>query len=172
MCRYLISKSAARHELISLVINTLQSIEVGQWLYYVDKPDKNGIVTDRNNQSNLNFNFINASQLEFEFSHRYVFLENDFDPTGVNEKNPIKVGGYNTKEIQISYNSTSSKKFRSETTINYGGFYNGEKLSIDTKLNYRVDKLMQASLKLGIDKISENKFFVFTYFFVYLFCHY
>jgi len=137
--------------------NTLQSIEVGQWLYYVDKPDKNGIVTDRNNQSNLNFNFINASQLEFEFSHRYVFLENDFDPTGVNEITPIKVGGYNTKEIQISYNSTSSKKFRSETTINYGGFYNGEKLSIDTKLNYRVDKLMQASLNLGVDKIDLPK---------------
>ena len=32
-----------------------------------------------------------------------------------------------------------------------------EKLSIDTKLNYRVDKLMQASLKLGIDKIDLPK---------------
>jgi hypothetical protein len=137
--------------------NTLQSIEIGQQLYYVDKPDKNGLVTDKNIETNLNFNFINASQIEIEFSNRYVFLEYDFDPTGVNEKTPIKEGGYNSKEIEIRYSSTSSNKFRFETDINYGGFYNGEKYSLETELNYRVDKLMQASLELGVDKILLPK---------------
>ena len=136
---------------------SLQSIEIEQQIYYVDKPGENGLVTDRNIESNLNFNFINASQLEFEFSNRYVFLEYAFDPTGVNKKTPIKIGGYHTKEYEIRYNSTSSKKFRYETNLNYGGFYRGEKYSMDASINYRLDKLMQASLSFGFDRILLPK---------------
>ena len=88
---------------------------------------------------------------------RYVFLEYAFDPTGVNGNTPIQNGGYKTKELEIRYNSTSSKKFRFETNLSFGGFYNGDKYSIDTELNFRVDKLMQASLDFEFDRIILPK---------------
>ena len=50
-----------------------------------------------------------------------------------------------------------SKVYKSIPEESLRGFYNGEKYSIDTKLNYRIDKLMQASLKLGVDKILLPK---------------
>ena len=133
---------------------SLQSIEFGPQLYYIDKPGLNNQVTDRRLSANLSFNFKNMSGIDFEFSNSYIFLENNFDPTGANENSPINRGGYETRQIEIEYGSTNRRKFRFKSNINIGGYFNGEKYSISNDFNFRIDKLMQASLKFRYDKID------------------
>ncbi len=133
---------------------SLQSIEFGPQLYYIDKPGLNNQVTDRRLSANLSFNFKNMSGIDFEFSNSYIFLENNFDPTGANENSPINRGEYETRQIEIEYGSTNRRKFRFKSNINVGGYFNGEKYSISNDFNFRIDKLMQASLKFRYDKID------------------
>lgn len=133
---------------------SLQSIEFGPQLYYIDKPGLNNQVTDRRLSANLSFNFKNMSGIDFEFSNSYIFLENNFDPTGANENSPINRGEYETRQIEIEYGSTNRRKFRFKSNINIGGYFNGEKYSISNDFNFRIDKLMQASLKFRYDKID------------------
>ena len=133
---------------------SLQSIEFGPQLYYIDKPGLNNQVTDRRLSANISFNFKNMSGIDFEFSNSYIFLENNFDPTGANENSPINRGEYETRQIEIEYGSTNRRKFRFKSNINIGGYFNGEKYSISNDFNFRIDKLMQASLKFRYDKID------------------
>ena len=133
---------------------SLQSIEFGPQLYYIDKPGLNNQVTDRRFSANLSFNFKNMSGIDFEFTNSYIFLENNFDPTGANENSPINRGEYETRQIEIEYGSTNRRKFRFKSNINIGGYFNGEKYSISNDFNFRIDKLMQASLKFRYDKID------------------
>ena len=133
---------------------SLQSIEFGPQLYYIDKPGLNNQVTDRRLSANLSFNFKNMSGIDFESTNSYIFLENNFDPTGANENSPINRGAYETRQIEIEYGSTNRRKFRFKSNINVGGYFNGEKYSISNDFNFRIDKLMQASLKFRYDKID------------------
>jgi hypothetical protein len=133
---------------------SIQSIEFGPQLYYIDKPGLNNQVTDRRLSANLSFNFKNMSGIDFEFTNSYIFLENNFDPTGANENSPINRGAYETRQIEIEYGSTNRRKFRFKSNINIGGYFNGEKYSISNDFNFRIDKLMQASLKFRYDKID------------------
>ena len=133
---------------------SIQSIEFGPQLYYIDKPGLNNQVTDRRLSANLSFNFKNMSGIDFEFTNSYIFLENNFDPTGANENSPINRGAYETRQIEIEYGSTNRRKFRFKSNINIGGYFNGEKYSISNNFNFRIDKLMQASLKFRYDKID------------------
>ena len=133
---------------------SIQSIEFGPQLYYIDKPGLNNQVTDRRFSANLSFNFKNMSGIDFEFTNSYIFLENNFDPTGANENSPINRGSYETRQIEIEYGSTNRRKFRFKSNINIGGYFNGEKYSISNDFNFRIDKLMQASLKFRYDKID------------------
>ena len=133
---------------------SIQSIEFGPQLYYIDKPGLNNQVTDRRFSANLSFNFKNMSGIDFEFTNSYIFLENNFDPTGANENSPINRGSYETRQIEMEYGSTNRRKFRFKSNINIGGYFNGEKYSISNDFNFRIDKLMQASLKFRYDKID------------------
>ena len=133
---------------------SIQSIEFGPQLYYIDKPGLNNQVTDRRLSANLSFNFKNMSGIDFGFTNSYIFLENNFDPTGANENSPITRGAYETRQIEIEYGSTNRRKFRFKSNINIGGYFNGERYSISNDFNFRIDKLMQASLKFRYDKID------------------
>ena len=133
---------------------SIQSIEFGPQLYYIDKPGLKNQVTDRRFSASLSFNFKNMSGIDFEFTNSYIFLENNFDPTGANENSPINRGSYETRQIEMEYGSTNRRKFRFKSNINIGGYFNGEKYSISNDFNFRIDKLMQASLKFRYDKID------------------
>ncbi|MBF12578.1 MAG: hydrolase [Flavobacteriaceae bacterium] len=133
---------------------SIQSIQIGPEVYYVDKPHINNLVTDLRLSGNLSFNFKNMSGIDLVFTNNYIYLENDFDPTGANENTPIISGEYDTRQFEIEYGSTNRRKFRFNSKINIGGYFNGEKYSLSNNFNFRVDKLMQASLKFSYDKID------------------
>ena len=132
----------------------IQSIAVGPELYYVDKPEENNLVTDRRLNANLSVNFKNRSRIDLAIVNTYIYLENTFDPTGINNDSPITEGAYDTSQFEFGYTSTNRTKFRFNSEISFGGYFSGEKFSISNNFNFRIDKLLQASLKLSYDKIN------------------
>ena len=132
----------------------IQSITIGPELYYIDKPEENNLVTDRRLNANLSFNFKNRSRIDLALVNTYIYLENTFDPTGINFDSPITEGAYDTSQFEFGYTSTNRRKFRFKSEISFGGYFSGEKFSISNNFNFRIDKLLQASLKLSYDKIN------------------
>ena len=132
----------------------IQSIAIGPELYYVDKPEENNLVTDRRLNANLSVNFKNRSRIDLAIVNTYIYLENPFDPTGINDDSPITEGAYDTSQFEFGYTSTNRTKFRFNSEISFGGYFSGEKFSISNNFNFRIDKLLQASLKLSYDKIN------------------
>ncbi|MAW82852.1 MAG: hydrolase [Crocinitomicaceae bacterium] len=132
----------------------IQSISVGPELYYIDKPEENNLVTDRRLNANFSVNFKNRSRIDLSLVNTYIYLENNFDPTGLNYDSPISKGAYDTSQFEFGYNSTNRRKFRFKSEISFGGYFSGEKFSISNNFNFRIDKLLQASLKLSYDKIN------------------
>ena len=135
----------------------IQSITIGPELYYIDKPEENNLVTDRRLNANLSFNFKNRSRIDLALVNTYIYLENTFDPTGINFDSPITEGAYDTSQFEFGYTSTNRRKFRFKSEISFGGYFSGEKFSISNNFNFRIDKLLQASLKLSYDKINLPK---------------
>ena len=133
---------------------SIQSITIGPELYYIDKPEENNLVTDRRLNANLSFNFKNRSRIDLALVNTYIYLENTFDPTGINFDSPITEGAYDTSQFEFGYTSTNRRKFRFKSEISFGGYFSGEKFSISNNFNFRIDKLLQASLKLSYDKIN------------------
>ena len=132
----------------------IQSVAIGPELYYVDKPEENNLVTDRRLNANLSVNFKNRSRIDLAIVNTYIYLENPFDPTGINDDSPITEGAYDTSQFEFGYTSTNRTKFRFNSEISFGGYFSGEKFSISNNFNFRIDKLLQASLKLSYDKIN------------------
>ena len=133
---------------------SIQSITIGPELYYIDKPEENNLVTDRRLNANFSFNFKNRSRIDLALVNTYIYLENTFDPTGINFDSPITEGAYDTSQFEFGYTSTNRRKFRFKSEISFGGYFSGEKFSISNNFNFRIDKLLQASLKLSYDKIN------------------
>ena len=132
----------------------IQSIAIGPELYYIDKPEENNLVTDRRLNANFSVNLKNRSRIDLALINTYIYLENSFDPTGINDDSPITEGAYDTSQFEFGYTSTNRRKFRFNSEISFGGYFSGEKFSISNNFNFRIDKLLQASLKLSYDKIN------------------
>ena len=132
----------------------IQSVAVGPELYYIDKPKKNNLITDRRLNANLSVNFKNRSRIDLALVNNYIYLENAFDPTGLNYDSPITEGAYDTSQFEFGYTSTNRRKFRFSSEISFGGYFSGEKFSFSNNFNFRIDKLLQASLNLSYDKIN------------------
>ena len=99
--------------------------------------------------------FRNQSRLQIEASNRYVYLYDDFDPTGLNADIPLPAEtDYRYNSLDVNYNSDQRKRFNYRFGPNIGQFYNGMKYSIRSDLNYRIQPYFQASLKFNYDYIE------------------
>ena len=70
------------------------------------------------------------------YRQAHQFFKRDFDPTGINDDNPL-VGGktYKSNYIQLAYESNPTKKFYFALSNNYGKFFDGRKYSFKKSLN-------------------------------------
>lgn len=77
--------------------------------------------------------FQNTSQLRFRLNHIYRDLVFPFALTA----NPIPVDQYSNFEYNVQFNTDERKVVNLWAFVVYGGFYNGNKLTYQTRLNYR-----------------------------------
>ena len=133
----------------------IRSLELSQRFFYVDKPNTNGLVTDRNHSTRAEIRFTNQSRLRAEYSRRFTYLINDFNPLGGNNTVGLPgTTGYNYNDFQISYNSNFSKNLNYNFEASFGEFYNGSKFSIETEVALRIQPHFNGSIKVNYDKID------------------
>ncbi|NNE28457.1 MAG: hypothetical protein HKN16_02395, partial [Saprospiraceae bacterium] len=93
--------------------------------------------------------FKNTSQLRFRLNNNYLDLVFPFaitDPF-------LPVGSYNMTELNVQYNSDNRKMFGYELFAVYGQFFNGNKLTIQADLDYRIQPWGNFSVGLEHNEI-------------------
>lgn len=122
--------------------------------YTLWKPSDDFRMTDSSFNIESQIQFRNLSRIQVEASNRYVYLYDSFDPTGLNDDNPLPGDSdYRYTSIDINYNSDQRKRFNFRLGPNIGQFFNGMKYTLRSDFNYRVQPYLQASLKFNYDRI-------------------
>jgi len=95
-------------------------------------------LTDRETQISYRVEWMDKSVLKIDVEDSYILLQNPFDPThsggvpfSANEE-------FRWNEISTTYTSDIRKSFNFLISGLYGGFYNGNRLTLNGELNYRV----------------------------------
>ena len=133
----------------------IRSVEVNQTFFYVDKPKNNGPITDRNQNTRAEIRFTDQSRFRLQYSRRYTYLTSDFNPLGGDDTVGLPAEtGYNYQDFEISYNSNFSKNLNYNFQISQGGFFNGEKFSVEAEVAYRIQPRFNGSIKVNYDKID------------------
>ena len=86
-----------------------------------------------------------------------TYLENDFNITRNDNAVPLPPGEYNYHNFNLSYSGDNNRNLSINGELSAGKFYNGNKFSIQTKLNYRIQPIFKSSLNISYDKISLPK---------------
>ncbi len=103
-------------------------------------------LTDRQIRGDYFFRFRDMSQIDIKNNYWFVMLRNDFDPTN-KKKNYLQTGSrWNWFESSLCYTSDSRKSFKYIVQGGYGGFFNGNKISLSGNFNYRFQPYGYVSL--------------------------
>lgn len=111
--------------------------------------------TDHGIRANWGFEMKNLSEFEIEFSNRFVFLDETFDPTDTDGAIPLPANqGYHFNSVNMRYESNRAKilAFFGETGI--GRFFNGDRFSFEGEVTLRLQPKLRFSLNLNYDKIT------------------
>ncbi len=132
---------------------TQWDIGLGMWSYY--RPNDNFRNSDRTISPSMNFTYKNGVRMGFRVFSRSTYLYSDFDPTGMNDDNPIPgENTYKYTSLRFSYNSDVRKTFNYRIQPEIGQFYTGTKYSIENTLNWRIQPFMLTSLSFNYDHID------------------
>lgn len=99
--------------------------------------------------------FKSLEQLSAQFSRRYVFLTQDFEPTG-NEGAIALPGnlGYNFSSFGMSFESDRRKVFSYSIEPSFGGFFNGNRYSLETGFDIRLQPKVRIGFNAQYDRIA------------------
>jgi hypothetical protein len=131
----------------------------GPGLRYFTYLDTDWSLTDRDIVLSYDVDFLNTSQLQFEFEDTYIKLVDDFDPTRQIDEDttivPLPAGSdYNWQRGRVTYQSDSRKNFSFDLDIGYGGFYNGTGLSVSGRIKYLIRPFMNLGINYSFNTIN------------------
>ena len=109
---------------------------------------------DRELELKYIINYINRSKLSAELERGFVKLRAPFDPTNTGGDTLTTGSAYNWNEFSLKYESDARKTLNFTSNIRYGGYYNGNKLSLNGTINYRVQPYVNLSISTTYDKID------------------
>ena len=138
----------------------IRSISVISSLAYIDKPENESLITDRNYRLGLQFDFNSMAGIDISLRKDYTHLENSFNPLRSFALNPLAANSnYNYSYLEFGYKNDQRKKISYRFEFNNGDFYNGKRMSLRTQFNYRFEPVFQSSFNLSINKISLPEFY-------------
>ncbi|MEM9649517.1 MAG: DUF5916 domain-containing protein, partial [Bacteroidota bacterium] len=113
----------------------------------------------QNTDYNINFNwgaeFNNLSEINAEIVHRYIYLTDEFEPTGKDDAVPLPANqGYYFYSTAVEYRSDRRKTFFFGAMPSYGGFFNGTRYSLQADINLRIQPKVNLSLDLNYDHLD------------------
>lgn len=98
--------------------------------------------------------FKNNSRINATVTNRYVRLYEPFDPTGTDGALELPIGDYYYSSFGAEFSSDQRKLFSYRLEPRIGKFFNGDILTFEGTLNYRIQPFFTGSLQLRYDKIT------------------
>ena len=122
---------------------------------YVFRPNQKETFEGRWNISSFEIKYLNQSEFEIKQNIKRDYLYNDFDPTRTEGATPLPANNfYSYTDYEIAYSTPEKNLLSVKTKVNFGGFFNGNKFSINNELNFRVQPYFNTSLKINYDSIE------------------
>ncbi len=108
-----------------------------------------GVVTDRNANTGVTFEFTNTANFQLLFNHTFQELTNSFNPIDPDKYTNFLPGEqYSWNNVLASYRSDQRKLIKYTVGTSPGSFYNGTNLYLFGELNYRYQPFGSVSLRL------------------------
>ncbi|WP_291788536.1 DUF5916 domain-containing protein [Cecembia sp.] len=98
--------------------------------------------------------FKNTSNLQFRLFNEYIYLFSPFDPTRTGGERLAAGTDYSYTRAGLTYSSDSRKLLNYSSTVYMGEYFNGERLFVNTNLNYRFQPFGNISLFAEYNKID------------------
>ncbi|UCD61448.1 MAG: carbohydrate binding family 9 domain-containing protein [Flavobacteriaceae bacterium] len=99
--------------------------------------------------------FRDQSRFNVEFSNKYTFLIDDFDPTGTDGGIPLPGNrGYHYNSVKAEYNSDRRKIFAYSLEPSIGQFFNGNRFSVQGGMTFRFQPKVFLSMIMRYDNIE------------------
>lgn len=118
------------------------------------KPNDDFKMTDYFINTEWRADFVNQTRLTAAFRHNFIFLTDEFDPTGTDDAVPLPGDvGYTFNTFRLAYQSSPAKTFTYEANTLLGSFFNGNRYSAGVQAAYRIQPWAQFSLSLNYDGI-------------------
>lgn len=118
------------------------------------RPNVDYLRSDQTWRPEYTIQFKDQSELEFIYRNQYVYLNNDFNPSG-KPGAPIPGGtGYDYHNLNVSYSSNVTRPFTFSVSSQLGQFFNGNLYSYEVTLGYRFQPWVSLSLDTQYDKIN------------------
>jgi len=118
--------------------------------------------TDQDISAGFSLEMANNSRFNLELNRNYIFLFDDFDPTGTDSEPLPQDTEYTYYSIQANYNSDNSQVFSYRFRPYIGQYFNGKRYGASGNINYRIEPYGQVSLNYNYNifdmpYLSENK---------------
>jgi hypothetical protein len=120
---------------------------------YLD-PYSSFSLTDRETQLLYSIDWLNKSSFSVDFKETYVKLLQPFDPTNTGGLQLAAGEDFDRNEFGATFTSDNRKMLNVVLTSRYGGYYNGNRLTLSGELNYRVQPYGSLALVTTYNDIS------------------
>ncbi|UWX54523.1 hypothetical protein NYZ99_16665 [Maribacter litopenaei] len=106
--------------------------------------------TDHRYSLSWETDFRNQASAEVSFTNNFIFLTQDFDPTGTPGAIPLPGNqGYHFNQVSFEYQSNNSNILTYGGTATIGRFFNGEISSVGGQVGLRIQP--KAQISVGLD---------------------
>lgn len=115
----------------------------------------NGQSTDRDLSLEGGVGFKDQTYVEVGAFQSYVYLFDKFDPTNLGrpDTDSLSVGGYTNYGLRGGYFSGTSTNLQGELNLRAGGYYNGDLLSVEGRLAYRMQPVGLFSMLFSYNQV-------------------
>ncbi len=113
----------------------------------------------QNTDHEINFiwgaEFNNLTEISAFYSNQFIFLTDEFEPTGKDDAVPLPAGqGYHFNLFGVEYRSDRRKVFSYSIEPTFGGFFNGDRYSLEVGANIRLQPKLNIGFNAQYDHIG------------------
>ncbi|MEX0315247.1 MAG: DUF5916 domain-containing protein, partial [Allomuricauda sp.] len=99
--------------------------------------------------------FNNLSELEASYTNQFIFLTDEFEPTGKDDAVALPGNtGYYFNSFELEFRSDRRKVFSYGIEPSFGGFFNGTRYSMEAFFNLRMQPKVNMSMNLNYDRLE------------------